>query len=225
VAARVAARREPRSRFVVAIIPAMVSAEDFLANSAPNLLALLLCVLIPWTAVNLATTTSSALGCTTSVLFERDGGRYGSFKLEPPFRCYFIGIWREIPVMSDVPLFTGFMPRASVVSTFVDRRTAVICRVYVMMSQKVKASVRSRGRVAPTTCRRRRHAGGLGAVANLGGAICDGVTVLEAGPSDRDEPRARELRRWAADCGESEYDLDTAACRRSGGIPVSGSPG
>jgi len=32
--------------------PALVSAEDFLANYA-NFLALLLCVLIPWTAVNL----------------------------------------------------------------------------------------------------------------------------------------------------------------------------
>jgi choline dehydrogenase-like flavoprotein len=33
------------------------------------------------------------------------------------------------------------------------------------------------------------------------------VTVLEAGPSDRDEPRARDIRRWAQML-ESEYDLD-----------------
>jgi choline dehydrogenase-like flavoprotein len=33
------------------------------------------------------------------------------------------------------------------------------------------------------------------------------VTVLEAGPSDRDEPRARDIRRWA-EMLESEYDLD-----------------
>ncbi|AKS35539.1 GMC family oxidoreductase [Mycolicibacterium goodii] len=33
------------------------------------------------------------------------------------------------------------------------------------------------------------------------------VTVLEAGPSDVDEPRARDIRRWAQML-ESEYDLD-----------------
>ncbi|MFW3117536.1 GMC family oxidoreductase [Mycolicibacterium mageritense DSM 44476 = CIP 104973] len=33
------------------------------------------------------------------------------------------------------------------------------------------------------------------------------VTVLEAGPSDKDEPRARDIRRWAQML-ESEYDLD-----------------
>ena len=33
------------------------------------------------------------------------------------------------------------------------------------------------------------------------------VTVLEAGPSDRDEPRAMDIRRWA-EMLESEYDLD-----------------
>jgi choline dehydrogenase-like flavoprotein len=33
------------------------------------------------------------------------------------------------------------------------------------------------------------------------------VTVLEAGPSDQDEPRARDIRRWAQML-ESEYDLD-----------------
>ncbi|OMC01722.1 choline oxidase [Mycobacterium sp. NS-7484] len=33
------------------------------------------------------------------------------------------------------------------------------------------------------------------------------VTVLEAGPSDREEPRARDIRRWAQML-ESEYDLD-----------------
>lgn len=33
------------------------------------------------------------------------------------------------------------------------------------------------------------------------------VTVLEAGPSDRDEPRARDIRRWA-EMLETEYDLD-----------------
>lgn len=33
------------------------------------------------------------------------------------------------------------------------------------------------------------------------------VTVLEYGPSDEDEPRARDIRRWA-EMVESEYDLD-----------------
>jgi len=33
------------------------------------------------------------------------------------------------------------------------------------------------------------------------------VTVIEAGPTDKDEPRARDIRRWAQML-ESEYDLD-----------------
>src|SRR6266702_1796287 len=33
------------------------------------------------------------------------------------------------------------------------------------------------------------------------------VTVIEAGTTDRDEPRARDIRRWAQML-ESEYDLD-----------------
>jgi choline dehydrogenase-like flavoprotein len=42
------------------------------------------------------------------------------------------------------------------------------------------------------------------------------VTVLEAGPSDEHEPRARDIRRWA-EMVESEYDLDYRSVRQQRG--------
>jgi choline dehydrogenase-like flavoprotein len=50
------------------------------------------------------------------------------------------------------------------------------------------------------------------------------VTVLEAGPSDQDEPRARDIRRWAQML-ESEYDLDYRSVPQQGGTPTSDNPG
>ena len=96
--------------FVIAIIPALVSAEDFLANYA-SFLAVLLCVLIPWTAVNLVDYYLLRHGeYDIPSLFERDGGQYGRFNWVA-IACYFIGIAVQIPFLSTA-VFTGFAAAA-----------------------------------------------------------------------------------------------------------------
>jgi len=126
--------------FVIAIIPALVSAEDFLANYA-NFLALLLCVLIPWTAVNLVDYYLLRHGVyEIEALFERDGGRYGRFNWVA-IACYFIGILVQIPFLSTT-IFTGFAAKALGgvdISWIVG--LAVICPLYyVWMRTKVSDS-------------------------------------------------------------------------------------
>jgi NCS1 nucleoside transporter family len=135
--------------FVIAIIPALVSAEDFLANYA-NFLALLLCVLIPWTAVNLVDYYLLRHGVyDIDALFERDGGRYGRFNWVA-IACYFIGILVQIPFLSTT-IFTGFAAKALGgvdISWIVG--LAVICPLYyVWMRTKVSDS-----ELVPTELRR-----------------------------------------------------------------------
>jgi len=126
--------------FVIALIPALVSADDFLANYA-NFLALLLCVLIPWTAVNLVDYYLLRHGVyDIDALFERDGGRYGRFNWVA-IGCYFAGILVQIPFLSTT-LFTGFVASAIGgvdVSWIVG--LAVICPLYyVLMKPRMQAS-------------------------------------------------------------------------------------
>ncbi len=123
--------------FVIAIIPALVSADDFLANYA-NFLALLLCVLIPWTAVNLVDYYLLRHGVyDIDALFERDGGRYGKFNWVA-IACYFIGILVQIPFLSTT-IFTGVAAKAlggADISWIVG--LAVVCPLYyVLMRSKV----------------------------------------------------------------------------------------
>lgn len=96
--------------FAVAIVPALVSADDFLANYA-SFLSLLLCVLIPWTAVNLVDYYLLRHGqYDIASLFERDGGIYGRFNWIA-IGCYFAGIAIEIPFLSTT-LWTGPIAKA-----------------------------------------------------------------------------------------------------------------
>jgi NCS1 nucleoside transporter family len=125
--------------FVIALIPALVSADDFLANYA-NFLALLLCVLIPWTAVNLVDYYLLRHGhYDIEALFERDGGRYGRFNWVA-IGCYFAGILVQIPFLSTT-LFTGFIASAIGgvdISWIVG--LAVICPLYyVLMKPRMQA--------------------------------------------------------------------------------------
>ncbi|MFT4042942.1 MAG: cytosine permease, partial [Gordonia sp. (in: high G+C Gram-positive bacteria)] len=91
--------------FAIAMVPALVSADDFLANYA-NFLALLLCVLIPWTAVNLVDYYVLRHGVyDIDSLFERDGGAYGRFNVIA-IGCYLVGIGIQIPFLSTT-LWTG----------------------------------------------------------------------------------------------------------------------
>ncbi len=118
--------------FAVAIVPAIFSADDFLANYA-NFLALLLCVLIPWTAINLVDYYVLRHGdYDIPSLFERDGGVYGTFNWTA-IACYFIGIVIQIPFLSTT-LFTGFAAEAINgvdISWLVG--LAVICPLYYVL--------------------------------------------------------------------------------------------
>lgn len=125
--------------FAITLVPALLSAEDFLANYA-NFLALLLCVLIPWTAVNLVDFYLLRHGdYDIDALFERDGGRYGRFNWIA-IGCYFAGILVQIPFLSTT-LFTGFIAESMGkvdISWIVG--LAVICPLYyVLMKPKVRA--------------------------------------------------------------------------------------
>jgi NCS1 nucleoside transporter family len=127
--------------FVIALVPALVSAEDFLANYA-NFLALLLCVLIPWTAVNLVDYYLLRHGVyDIDSLFERDGGRYGKFNWIA-IACYFIGILVQIPFLSTT-LFTGFMAKAlgGVDISWIVGLVVICPLYYVLMRRKMSSSV------------------------------------------------------------------------------------
>lgn len=124
--------------FSITLVPALLSAEDFLANYA-NFLALLLCVLIPWTAVNLVDFYLLRHGdYDIDALFERDGGRYGRFNWIA-IGCYFAGILVQIPFLSTT-LFTGFIAESMGkvdISWIVG--LAVICPLYyVLMKPKMR---------------------------------------------------------------------------------------
>lgn len=130
--------------FVTALVPALFSADDFLANYA-SFLALLLCVLIPWTAVNLVDYYLLRHGdYDIDALFERDGGRYGRFNWVA-IGCYFGGILVQIPFLSTV-LFTGSAASALGgvdVSWIVG--LAVICPVYYfLMKPRIPAAEAAR---------------------------------------------------------------------------------
>jgi len=137
--------------FTIALVPALVSADDFLANYA-NFLALLLCVLIPWTAVNLVDYYLLRHGhYDIDALFEKDGGRYGRFNWVA-IGCYFAGILVQIPFLSTT-VFTGFIAQAIGgvdISWIVG--LAVICPLYyVLMQPRMKAAANSGTEVGAET--------------------------------------------------------------------------
>jgi NCS1 family nucleobase:cation symporter-1 len=95
-------------------------------------------VLIPWTAINLVDYYVLRHGqYDISALFERDGGRYGTFNWVA-IGCYVAGILVQIPFLSTT-LFTGFAASAIGgvdISWIVG--LAVICPLYyVLMRPRV----------------------------------------------------------------------------------------
>ena len=201
--------------FVITMIPALVSADDFLANYA-NFLALLLCVLIPWTAVNLVDYYLLRHGVyDIAALFERDGGDTAD-STGSPSAATSSGIRVQIPFLSTT-LFTGFAAKAHRrCRHLVDRRArrhlpAVLRADAPAGMDRVRRPAR-RGRRRPRRDRRRlpgrrrrhrrMHCGG----ATFRGSGRHGHRD-RAGPSDEHEPRARDIRRWA-EMLEGEYDLD-----------------
>jgi NCS1 nucleoside transporter family len=96
--------------FVVALVIALFGKANFLGNFE-NFMLLLLCVLIPWTAVNLVDYYLVRHGdYDIASLFEADGGVYGRVNI-PAVACYLIGILVEVPFLSTA-LYTGPIAKA-----------------------------------------------------------------------------------------------------------------
>lgn len=125
--------------FAVALVIAIAGKDDFLGNFE-NFMLLLLCVLIPWTAVNLVDYYLIRHGqYDIPSLFEADGGIYGRLNV-PAVGCYVLGILVQLPFLSNA-LYTG--PIASAldgvdVSWIVG--LAVICPVYYLWSRATTSS-------------------------------------------------------------------------------------
>ncbi|WP_135458544.1 cytosine permease [Mycobacterium sp. DL99] len=95
--------------FPVALLMSLVGKDDFLVNFM-NFLLLLLCVLIPWTAINLVDYYLLKKGhYNIDALYRRDGGEYGRYNWVA-ISCYLIGIAVQIPFLST-HMYTG--PAAS----------------------------------------------------------------------------------------------------------------
>ncbi|MFE4667005.1 purine-cytosine permease family protein [Streptomyces sp. NPDC056716] len=91
--------------FAVAVVLALLGRGDFLTNYT-NFLLILLCVLIPWTAINLVDYYLIKHGkYDIAAMFEQDGGRYGRFN-GPAIISYLLGIAIQIPFLSNA-LYTG----------------------------------------------------------------------------------------------------------------------
>jgi purine-cytosine permease-like protein len=91
--------------FIGALVMAIAGQDNFLVNFT-NFMLLLLCVLVPWTAVNLVDYYVVKHGrYDIQSLFERDGGAYGRYS-PIAIGCYFLGILVQIPFLSTT-MFTG----------------------------------------------------------------------------------------------------------------------
>lgn len=144
-------RPGPRARsvasvgiFAVALVLALVAADNFLVNLT-NFMVLLLCVLIPWTAVNLVDYYALRHGdYHLASLFERDGGVYGRVN-GIAVACYVIGIVLQVPFLATA-FYVGPVANALGgvdVSWIVG--LVVICPLYyVLMRGRVTASTTAR---------------------------------------------------------------------------------
>ncbi|HWU31756.1 MAG TPA: cytosine permease [Marmoricola sp.] len=85
--------------FGIALVMALAGKDNFLVNFT-NFMLLLLCVLVPWTAVNLVDYYVIKHGVyDIDSLFERDGGQYGRFNIIA-IGCYFLGILIQLPFIN-----------------------------------------------------------------------------------------------------------------------------
>jgi len=123
----------------VGLMIGLAGKDNFLDNFV-NLMLLLLCVLIPWTAVNLVDYYLIRHGeYDIDSLFEADGGIYGRINV-PAVGCYVLGIGIQIPFLSNA-LYTGPIAMAFNgvdVSWIVG--LAVICPVYYFWARATTSS-------------------------------------------------------------------------------------
>jgi NCS1 family nucleobase:cation symporter-1 len=91
--------------YVVAVIPAIVSQNNFLVTYT-NFILLLMYVLVPWTAINLVDFYLVRHGdYDVDQFYLSDGGRYGRFNWIA-VGCYLLGILIEVPFVNTT-MFTG----------------------------------------------------------------------------------------------------------------------
>jgi NCS1 family nucleobase:cation symporter-1 len=91
--------------FAIALLLALMARDNFLVNYS-NFLALLLYVLVPWTAINLVDYYLLRHGVyKVSDFFRRDGGIYGRFNWAA-VGCYLLGIIIQLPFVVTA-LYTG----------------------------------------------------------------------------------------------------------------------
>ncbi|GAA4173859.1 cytosine permease [Gryllotalpicola koreensis] len=96
--------------FLIALVIGFLGSSNFLVNLS-NFMTLLLCVLIPWTAVNLVDYYAIRHGSyDIASLFRRDGGIYGRVNRNAVL-CYVIGILVQLPFINTV-FFEGPVAKA-----------------------------------------------------------------------------------------------------------------
>ncbi|MFJ5838184.1 purine-cytosine permease family protein [Streptomyces shenzhenensis] len=121
--------------FLAAEAMAILGRADFLVNFT-NFMSLLLCVLIPWTAVNLVDYYALRHGeYDIAALFERDGGRYGRFNVNA-IVCYVLGILVQLPFLSTT-MYEGSAAKAFGgvdISWIIG--LAVICPLYYVLMRR-----------------------------------------------------------------------------------------
>jgi NCS1 family nucleobase:cation symporter-1 len=89
---------------------ALLGAKNFMVNYG-NFLALLLCVMAPWTAINLVDFYLVQRGTyEVPSFFVADGGIYGRYNATALF-CYGLGILVQVPFLAAHP-YTGWIAKA-----------------------------------------------------------------------------------------------------------------
>ena len=125
--------------FAISCTIGLLGKDNFLGNFS-NLMLLLMCVLIPWTAVNLVDYYLLRHGdYDIDSLFEADGGIYGKLNV-PAVGCYVLGILVQLPFLSN-DLYTGPIATAMNgvdISWIVG--LAIICPVYYFWARAARSS-------------------------------------------------------------------------------------
>jgi purine-cytosine permease-like protein len=121
--------------FLGALTMALLGAENFLVYFT-NFMTLLMCALIPWTAVNLVDYYLLRHGeYHIASLFMRDGGQYGKVNY-PAVLCYVLGILVQLPFIAT-DLYTGPVAMAmggTDISWIVG--LVVICPLYYVLMRR-----------------------------------------------------------------------------------------
>lgn len=127
-------------QFLAALTMAIAGKDNFLENFT-NFMLLLLCVLVPWTAINLVDYYAIKHGeYHIASLFERDGGRYGAFN-RVAIACYFLGIAVQVPFLSTT-IYTGpLAERLGGVDISWLVGLAVICPLYLVLMRVFRPTV------------------------------------------------------------------------------------